>query len=340
MSGTTYEEENRIFNRKKATILRENPEKVKDIQIIWHCQWRKKRFTERKLWNEFITAVQPDLRAKERLAPRHAVLNGINAVYRLIWKKQTNPNERLYMLDINSAYCFCAEKFPFPVGNYRELIGKEIFSHIRINQDGTVANKDGSECFGVIKARIRAKKTNKYPYILSKCGKNNQLIASLCHKCAKIENTKECRHSDRERDFIVTLVYQELNYAIKNDYNELIEIYECWHYEASSFIFKDYMECLSLIREKFEQDTIMKKQIKVFSVSQLGKLLTNINHHQDSKLCESFDELHAEVIKKKPMNITQINKDIIEVLTERKVHDSNRTDTRFNVILGKKIYSC
>ena len=203
-----------------------------------------------------------------------------------------------------------------------------------------MSNINGTECFGVIKARIRAKKNN-YPYILSKCGKNNQLIASLCFKCAKSETTKACSHSDRDRDFIVTLVYQELNYAIKNGYNELIEIYECWHYEIGEFIFKDYMRVLSETRKKFENEPVSKKQIKVFSVSQLGKLLTNTNHQEESKICESFDELNEIILKKKPLNIKQINGDIIEVIAERGIngYGSNRTDTRFNVILGAYIWA-
>ena len=121
-----------------------------------------------------------------------------------------------------------------------------------------------------------------------------------------------------------------------NGFCDIWDIMESYLYHSSGKIFENYMIALENIRMENRDDNFRKAQLKSLCVSQLGKLLSNPTKAEYT-LCDSFERLNDVVSSKKPLSFIEINDDLIQVYKDKKA--SNKTDRRFNVILGAYIWS-
>jgi hypothetical protein len=247
--GKTFKEINDLFFQ-KVTKLIENNENITEIIIVWECQYRNERETDYVqyfLKNEF--KFHPLL----RLRPRTCVRGAFFDVYALKWSKKMCPNEKLYFIDVNGLYSYCAIKFKFMIGKYEIAIGKNIKNISFVNYKCYFKNQP---IMGSMLVTIIPPKDLLHPFLLYRT-KNGKTVNTLCSKCCETQN-KFCKHNDMERAITSCYMISEIEFALRLNY-KLVNIHECHYYFNSDYILKDFVQILNYFKTKYS-DCIKKFQ--------------------------------------------------------------------------------
>ena len=69
-----------------------------------------------------------------RLRPRSCVRGAFFDTYALRWSKEIFQKQKMYFLDVNGLYSFCAIKYKYMTGKYNVAIGKDIQNISLINK--------------------------------------------------------------------------------------------------------------------------------------------------------------------------------------------------------------
>ena len=107
----------------KLHLLMKNHSEISKVTVEWECNFLKTLKTQQaKL---FLTShFKPHCLI--RLKPRDAVRGAFSDVFALKWLQSYDPTEKLYCVDVNGLYSYCAISFPFMTGKYVTLIGSSL----------------------------------------------------------------------------------------------------------------------------------------------------------------------------------------------------------------------
>ena len=86
-----------------------------------------------------------------------------------------------------------------------------------------------------------------------------------------------CQHTSTERSFSVTTSVLALNFALKNQFIELIKIFEIWDHENEEPVFQKFVNALLDLKENVLKDKSSQKFIKHGLQMSFRKLFTNPN---------------------------------------------------------------
>ena len=179
-----------------------------------------------------------------RLKPRTCVRGAFFDVYALCWSKKEFNNEKMYFLDINGLYSYCAIKFKYMIGKYKTLIGNHISELTLVDNKFMFKNK---RVMGSMLLTILPPKNLLHPFLLYR-NKKGKTVNTLCSTCCERE-IKKCKHSDKERALTSSYMISEIEFALTLNY-KIMFIHECHIYEASDFILKDFVKILNFFKTK------------------------------------------------------------------------------------------
>ena len=240
--GKTYKELNEEFFSKMNILFTNNPDEISEVVIIWECWYRNLR-SECSILQTFLkTNFMPH--PLFRLNPRTCVRGAYFDVFALQWSQKLFPNEKLYFLDVNGLYSFCAIKNKFMTGKYLDLIGttlKDLF--IIDNKFYYKKNK----IMGSILLTILPPKDLVYPFLLYRTT-NGQTVNTLCRTCAENHLIK-CKHNETERAITSCYMLSEIEFALQLNY-KIICIHECHVYQEADFILKDFVQFLNYFKTR------------------------------------------------------------------------------------------
>jgi hypothetical protein len=237
--GKTYQEINEEFFQKVSKLLANND--ISEVIIHWECQYKQERESEViQLFLKEEFKFHPLI----RLRPRSCVRGAFFDVYSLKWSKELFPNEKMYFLDVNGLYSFCAIKYKYMIGKYQTAIGKTVKHISFIN----------NQCFyksepivGSMLVTIIPPNDLLYPFLLYRC-KNGKTVNTLCSKCCE-NQSKFCNHNDMDRALTACYMISEIEFALKLNY-KLVTIHECHYYLATDYILKDFIQILNFFKTK------------------------------------------------------------------------------------------
>ena len=257
--GKSYKQINLDFF-KKMDLLMKIHSKLAKIPMEGESTFlEKKKKSDTKLF--FDHHFRPH--CLKRLRPRDAVRGAFSDVYAFKWSQAQFPNESFFCTDINGLYSFCAINFPFMVGKYDILIGKDL-QKLTINNGKFLFNNNS--VMGAILVKILPPQCLIAPFLLYR-KKNNSVVNTLCKQCAET-NSKQCFHSNEERSWIGTYMISEIEFALKLNYS-ICQIYEAHVYTDSAFILRDFIQKLNFLKTKytdcFENITSHEEQLKYCS---------------------------------------------------------------------------
>ena len=222
----------------KNDLLQNYSQEVETYNVQFECLWKKEREgLDFKIFT-FTGDEASYNRPTHRLIPRACVRGGLLDVYYLRWKKSLFPNEIFKYADVNSLYPFCAINFPYPVGEYKTLIGPGLSMYVEI-KDGAFFYKSEKLVCGSAHVQVRAPKNLKRPFLQYRIF-NKLNFLSLCLKCSK-NKEKKCRHSNCILESCWML--SDLIMAVKLGY-EILAWYEIHYYPETEFILRAYSEIL------------------------------------------------------------------------------------------------
>lgn len=234
--GRLYKEINEEFEEKMSHLLNNNVNQVHEVIIRWECHYREIRKSPPA--QHFLnTAYVPH--PLFRLHPRTCVRGAYFDVFALRWSKLLFPNEKLFFLDVNGLYSYCAINFKFMTGKYIILIGKTLDE---ISLSGNKFLFQGNQIMGSILLTILPPKNLFYPFLLYRT-KNGKTVNTLCRLCAE-NQSKICRHSDSDRALTSCYMISEIEYALGLGY-KVLAIHECHIYVHSGFILKEFVQYLN-----------------------------------------------------------------------------------------------
>ena len=141
----------------------------------------------------------------------------------------------------------------------------------------------------------------------------DKIFYVYCKKCLETGSKKPCQHTSIERSFCVTTTVQALNFAMKNKFIELIQIFEIWDHEKEEPVFQKFVNVLLDLKENVLKDKSSQKFIKHGLQMSFGKLSTNPNHKKQF-LCKDFNQLNDVFVKYSDIsNITPIDDQLCSV---------------------------
>ncbi len=236
--GKSFKDLNEQFFKKMCNLLINNNE-VEEVIIQWECIYRKERQTEYvKIFLEREFKIHPLI----RLRPRSCVRGAFFDTYALRWSKKLFPEEKMYFIDVNGLYSFCAIKYKYMTGKYYVAIGKDINNISLINKQFCYKN---TPIMGSMLVTIVPPKDLFFPFLLYRT-KNGKTLNTLCSKCCETE-CKVCNHNDNDRAITACYMISEIEFALELNY-KLISIHECHYYESFDYILKDFVQILNFFK--------------------------------------------------------------------------------------------
>jgi hypothetical protein len=130
---------------------------------------------------------------------------------------ECDVDEKIYYYDFTSLYPFVVKSKPYPIGHPERITNVE--------------NTDISNYDGFVFCRVLPPQNLYFPVLPLRL--RGKLIFPLCFECAKIQNTKECQHTENERAITGTWTTMELKKSIEKNY-KILEIYEIYHFSELS----------------------------------------------------------------------------------------------------------
>jgi G:T-mismatch repair DNA endonuclease (very short patch repair protein) len=259
----TYVDINLEFDR-KAFLLKLNNTEIEDVKIMWECTYQTQKRNSELFKNFYENIYKPH--PLFRLCPRTAIRGAFLDVFALKWTKTENPTENFFAYDINGLYSYCAINFPYMVGRYDVLMGKDL-NKIEIRDSNFYINNN--LIYGTMLVTILPPQNLKFPYLLYRL-KNGKTVNTLCVKCAESVTNIEysakskCKHNVSERQITSSYYISEISYALKLGYT-LISVHECHCYKEAAYLFQDFIKklnCLKVQNSDFLKhfETVNEKQ--------------------------------------------------------------------------------
>jgi hypothetical protein len=182
-----------------------------EVVEMWECAWRKNSLSKKS-----VHVIEP-------INPRDAYVGGRTEVFKL--KAKSTDTCKIKYIDVCSLYPTVMFYDKYPVGHPTKIQKPE---------------KYDPNWFGLIKCKVLAPKNLYVPVLPTrvKLEKNEKLVFSLCRSCTE-NRTSSCTHNADERMFTGTWTTVEMNKALEKGY-KVTEIYEVWHFESSTEIFRLY----------------------------------------------------------------------------------------------------
>ena len=215
---------NKVINRDMEYLYARTMEKEEyykkegmTLTSLWQCQLNASLRSSKEMKTFFSENLR---RLKNRkffppIEPRRALFGGRVNCSKLY--HEVDSDEKLLYFDFTSLYPFCNKRKHYPLG-HPEIIRNP-------------GKTDISNYEGLIFCKVLPPQ-NLY-YAVLPMHINDQILYTLCYKCAYDKNKSECNHSEEERMLISTWVSVELNLAINKGYR-IIDIYEVWHFDTIS----------------------------------------------------------------------------------------------------------
>ena len=237
--GFTKQELDASEKRFNLMMASEFSEEAKDIKVIYECEWKKHKLTEK--WLDFVTNTGFETRRPlHRLVPRIAMRSGFSDLYRIKWKREDNPNEIFKVADVNMLYSYIALNESFGVGKPIVLIGKEL-SDLKCDENG-LTFKGSKLLSGAVHCSVLAPSNEMYPFLPFRVGNKFNYLA-LCKTCA-VNLSTTCNHRSIEsKKFTSVWTIPDINKALTLGY-KVTAIYEAVYFAERKPILKFFVQAL------------------------------------------------------------------------------------------------
>jgi hypothetical protein len=200
----------------QKTVERTEELKLAGYNVIemWECEWQKS-----SLYKKY-----KNITMTESLNPRNAYFGGRTEAFKL--KAESNKNEKVRYIDVCSLYPTVMFYDLYPIRHPTKIFNPRDYD---------------KNWFGLVSCKVLAPSNLYIPVLPSKVKKGNaeKLLFYLCQKCAET-NCSKCDHTTEEKAITGTWTTVEVNVAMSKGYR-VLDIYEVWHFESSTNIFKDYI---------------------------------------------------------------------------------------------------
>ncbi len=236
----TYFEIQEEFHQKVESLKKNNPDRIKNVQVIWECFYNKllsKSLTHQKFMSSFIK------HPLQRLLPRDCSTGGLVQAFALKWTKKLFSKETLFCCDINGLYSYSAINNNFNVGKYTIIMGK-LINNLSIKDN--LFFYEGKKVYGVAQVRVLAPKNLFCPFLVFKNKQSSFL--TLCQRCT-LKKIRKCKHSDTQREFYGTYFIEELEFALCLGY-QVTAVFECHAYFDQKPIFRKFVSILNYFKTK------------------------------------------------------------------------------------------
>jgi G:T-mismatch repair DNA endonuclease (very short patch repair protein) len=263
--GKSFKDLNNEFEAKMNNLMNNNPTKINIQTTIWECQYKEMKKNSSKLQIFLKNSFLPH--PLYRLKPRECVRGSYFDVFALCWSQNKSPNEKMYFVDINGLYSYCAIKFPYMVGKYKVVMGRDL-NLLTINNNKFLW--ENKPITGAILLTILPPKNLFSPFLLYRT-KNQKTVNTLCAKCADLLIQK-CTHNDEQRAITGSYMITEIEFALSLNY-KIIAIHECHVYEENDFILRDFIKILNFYKTKHSSFPAGQKSTKLEYLSTLNKEL-------------------------------------------------------------------
>ena len=210
---------------------------------------------------------------EDPLNPRDAFFGGRTEVFKL-----KTEGKKVRYIDVCSLYPTVMFYDNYPKGHPTKIITPNYYD---------------SHWYGLIKCKVTAPSRLYVPVlpVRVKTSKSEKLIFPLCVKCAVENNQAKCTHTDEERAFVGTWSTVEVNKAIEKGY-QVEEIYEVWHFEKSTELWKGYIRDFMKIKLETSPHNYPTNEVYAAAVLEkegirldLEKIAPNPGKRAISKLC-------------------------------------------------------
>jgi len=148
-------------------------------------------------------------------------------------------------IDVVSLYPTVQYYDPFPLGHPEKIYRPRFYDF---------------NWFGFVKCKVLAPKDLYLPVLPVKVKINGyeKLVFPLCVKCTEMQQPT-CNHTDEERSFTGTWSTIEVREAFSQGYT-IEKIYEVWHFEQSTELWKDYVANFLKIKLESSPHTFPTKE--------------------------------------------------------------------------------
>ena len=360
--GTTYGQENQVFNQIRRTLL--THPLVKKVIVMWNCEWDVKRETldvQNWLQNHYVPF--PNC---HRLRGRNAIRGGRVEAAVLKWRQSEHLDERLYFKDVVSMYPYVAREMPYPIGDYDVVIGKDLKE---MKTDDNKFMYKGKEIMGLALCHVLPPRDMNIPFLSYFVEATKNWTAIVCRACSESCNVRPCDHSEEKRMFEITAVIEELNFAMSLGY-KVVHIHEVYAYNDRAYLFRDVVDVIAHVKllnsgnksddgstdkeycdainehmkfvgtslelkpELLQDNPTCAKSAKRASVMLCGKLITRTNH-PITKFCSTEDELKYLLQNHTVLDIVNVSEKWLQVLIANDKEDQQ--SSRFQYCLGAHI---
>ena len=276
--GKTYQELSDEFEAKSIALMDKNPNSISTVEICWECIYKQSRSSlEMQIFLKNHFKPHPLYRLKPRTCVRGAYFD----VLRLFWTKDLFPNEKMYFVDVNGLYSFCAIKFKYMIGKCKILIGNDL-TKLSLKSNKFYCNNE--RVMGAMLVTILPPQDLLLPFLPYRTA-NGKTVNTLCVTCAE-RQLRKCQHSAEERAITSSYMISEIEFALSLNY-QIMHIHEAHLYFESDFILKDFIKAINFFKTKS------------------SKIFQNCNSEEDKlKICKT---LNLEMDLLAPFQLTPEN---------------------------------
>ena len=342
-----------------AKILKENPDSVKRVLIVWQCEFEAARKKDKKRFPKMPNT---------RLSITDTLRGGTCCYYNTFYSNTNNPNEDLHYIDVVSLYPYIMANSNFSCGTYKREVGAHLNDCISF-KDGEMYLRN-NKLFGLIQVTILPKYSD-IPF-LSIRRNNSQLVYTNCDACGrKGLQKKSCRHDEFSRALLGSWTVPEITYCVVKLGYTLIRVHEVMYWSKSLPFLSKYVKYFAkrkISHSKIElkpgetiqeycadinqqmgfggngpisglspSDINENEYFRLTSKMVLNSLFGQLCIQHDDQKTEfltNFEELEERYLKGDIIDIVSVQEKYCQVLVKGRKNPTNR---RSHIITGKII---
>ena len=178
----------------------------------------------------------------------------------------------------------------FPTGSAQRLVGLEATEFVNENLQMIRENQYFCVLKGIVTPNRNDPILAKLPFLAFDVdGKKN---LSICKSCTVYKNKNICQHTEEKRQFSCTLLFEDLQYAIKElNYKFEVQIIYYWQTKKHLKTFSDFSYNLLQLR-KVPINKYASGLVKEIFLSGMGRFALNIAKlNESAKLINSYQSL-------------------------------------------------
>ena len=252
------------------------------IEIInyWYCEWPPSELKSE--YESFLERNKDDM-PPYRMSVNKAKMPNSTDTISLHWTPDDDPLSTIHYLDLNSSFSFQMLNHRYPTGLPSRFYDFQLPNALEVDQDNKIiypltSKKSKEEAFGVAMVLIippndvKCDKDNDYlgwlkemsnllvPYLQYRAS-NSKACAALCGNCAEAELTKssksirsvkDCQCNEQKRAFIITIVFQELNFSVLKMGYRVKKFYECLLFERGEYVYQKFYSSLAKLKIRYD----------------------------------------------------------------------------------------